>query len=468
MCATLLSTTATGMENIPQGITDRFVMDHVFEVNHPTNGKPCYLMGTQHVNGDVTDNIVTFVINNISKVYFEKCYEHKFRLIAAPFFAQLYINIMDNIENSVTFVLSENTHEFFKESIEKIESEFNEIKDLKSVHKYTKNAYEFVLEDQKEQNEMRKVKNSANDAGALMACVGADKRCSELAAFKNEGYNNLNEHDKNLIDSLIFVREPTSETNPKEMEKYIAITMDAKAMSDVVDELRSGMNDEEKGSADAWLSQFDNETEEEREKRNADWETQRQQETALFSKTILPSINPVDVITLALFNKSQGFLDGCYENAAGEREGVEESLQTKLAQNNSDMPFLELETDYTRLLGMRNRVAHHMYQMDQADPYGPWIEAIPLLDREDLEHDGNAIFEKPGTKGNVLPQFLIDVLNGTLITERENHWLETIHSSMANETSDKHSLFAVGNSHIFSLLGLLSSEGYMVNKMDLA
>lgn len=478
LCLTFFSTPSMGMEeNSQQHKTERLVVNHIFEVKHPSNGKPCYLMGTQHVNGDINDKVVSFVTNNISKIYFEKCYEYSQRTVLTPFFAHLYLSTMENSRNATTSASSETAIDFFKESIEEIYSHFD-MMDYMTPQEYIDYSNEYMLEEQKKQNEERKAINSVHDADAVRACINADQELSDLQASRNEAFSNLNDHDKSLVALMSSMfpsdnnisseispevatyfaieqeKKEASEMSP-EMETYCAIKLEQKEGNDRINYFGSLLCEEDKALVSAWESQFANKGSQ--EETNIDWEGEAQQKRAIFLETMLPHIDPIDLITLTLFNKSNEYLGKLYTSVLGEGAGIEANLQTKINQLNSEILFSELETDYTRLLGMRNCVAHHMNQMNLTDPYTPWIEALHLMNSENLETEANR---------HILPQFLNDVLDGTLMAERENHWYPTIRLSMENEASDEHDLFAVGDEHIANLLKRLESEGYIINRLD--
>lgn len=102
-------------------------------------------------------------------------------------------------------------------------------------------------------------------------------------------------------------------------------------------------------------------------------------------------------------------------------------------------------------------------------PYDQWIEALTLLDSNTVsKQDIDAITGEPGTKGEILPQFLIDTLNGSLSSERETRWLETIRASMTPSSESSGTLFAVGGEHIPHLCDYLTQAGNTITKLDLS
>jgi hypothetical protein len=459
-CATGMDSDATGMDSES---TTPIIQNCIYEVKPKKHdsGTPCYLMGTQHVNGTVTNSVVKFISENCSQAYFEKVYSDDFSRVMAPYFCDVLLESHRNMVNQAQFPLPPINNPLIN-SINLIKEQFDiilryqveEETDLQAIcQSYCEVSKNKVLKQHKKQNYLRKVsRESGNDEFIL--CVSHDMRVEELNKSRAEAYSKLSDHDKDIVDKLRnmdYDSLVTQAIDQEKTEEYIKAKQYNEQQGNLIAQLKEEMSSEDLSSAEAWLYEAE---EKDRKKKE-------------YLDTLASYVNPIDIITLALYAEATQFLDNAYKLVHAEKtsEGVEGSLMSAIESQNSDFIFSELESDNSRLMGMRKAIARRFLEMRAGNPYEPWESGFESLNSsEDILDDISAIFDKKIIEPKILSPILFGVLKESLTVQRENHWLTVIKDSMTPSSRNKSVLFAVGNEHIADLLDQLGKQGYEINK----
>lgn len=412
---------------------EQFVQNCIYEIKPKKNmsGIPCYLTGTQHVNGKPTNGIVDFVAANCSHISFETYYQDDFETVTAPYFSEILLDTHNNKETGITFLLPKS--KYFLDTLDLISGQFSQI------------GYD--------QCGVKSIKEACEEY-----CNSKRKILVESHAKQDALRERLRETQNQEL-----VAQHTSLTTHL-VKRYIELKTHQKKQQDFITTLAAIIDPEDKIKVDALLfAEYGEYTNEQNKEDPSDLLSQ--------------SINPIDIITLALYSQSIQFINKVYQDVSHEEEGVEENLRNALKAKNSEISFSGLESDLTRLRAMRKAITEHVIKLNAVNPYELWETGLDLLNPssenisgetlEALTKDIEAIFDNNITEPQILPYILFDVFKKSLTTEREMPWVDIMKSSMTMDPENKSSLFAVGNNHVQNLLNRFSSEEYDINKIEL-
>lgn len=464
--------------------TEQFVQNCLYEIKPKkhVSGIPCYLTGTQHVNGKVTDGIVNFVATNCSHVSFEIYYQDDFETVTAPYFSEILLETHKNKEAGITFPSPKAT--YFLDTLDLIKGQFRHIgydqygdKNIREAcEEYCNSKMKILIESHAKQDALRERLRETQNQEFVAQDAALATYLENRSDYQKEIYSKLSNHDKEICDlmSNSFPHNNPSVDNPfdnfdnnaenqAQTQIYIEAKTKQKKYGEFIASLQTEMDPKDKINADALLALMFAEDKNEQNKEDP-------------SDLISQSINPIDIITLALYSQSSQFINKVYQNLSHEEEGVEENLRNAVEAKNSGICFSGLESDLTRLRAMRKAITEHVNEMNAANPYELWETGINLLNSsenmseetlESLTKDIEAIFDNNITEPKVLPYVLFDVFKKSLTTERETPWVEIMKSSMTMDSKNKSSLFAVGNNHVQNLLNRFSSQKYDINKIEI-
>lgn len=465
---------AIGMD-LQETLTERRLVHSVYEIFPPEGKRSCYLVGTQHVNADVTDALVVFVTKNCFKISFEMIHNSSLSDSGADFFAQVYLQYHENKSRGISFFTSEFRPECIGSAILLLKEEFEHISSYElnrgcslqvACKKYKKTKEKSLQMAQEESknivNKKRMVEESGvHDHEAVLQWAKVDSLLDlrSKPGFSNETYVNLSDHDKSVVDLCRQFNFDDPLT-----QRYVEIK-DLQCQSEHdIKKLEEDMDEHDRVAADAFLFQLGQE--------DNNWESRLAEQNRFFNQEVLPFINPFDLIALEFYIECDKSLVKLYSRLTSQGAGVEDNLTRKVSKVTPAISFGELETHYTRFMGMRKLVELYTPVLNGYEAWGEILAQFKsLMNSNESDVNGedfiNDIFGTSQDPIRVLPPVLAQVLRGTLTEERENFWLRPILDSMKDSSLEKGELFAVGNEHILSLVTKLKEKGCVVVLHDL-